>query len=151
MLQSVEAEYENGKIRLFEKPKVKKAHAIVTFLLSEEGKTSEAKRKRRKIDLDKILGVPSSVDKWVGFCKDLGDVDWKDAKFQRIMEKYNKCKRGWLIDSSTPCRLWFRDVKSFNSWWASCHSLLHKTIKKFAPMRGEPSVKTKGELIQVSL
>jgi hypothetical protein len=60
MIETIEAIYEDGNIRLLAKPHVQRAKAIITFL--EEVQPE----KERIINIDRILGTPSRWDKLVG-------------------------------------------------------------------------------------
>jgi len=87
MLQTVEAEYENGKIRLLEKPKVKKAHAIVTFLPSEGETVSIDGGNAKKIDWKKVRAFKGHAKKWLGCVEGVDVSRLREEKADYILEK----------------------------------------------------------------
>lgn len=60
MVETIEAIYENGQIRLLTKPHVLRAKAIVTLLAEAEPESEQV------IDIDRIRNTPSRWDKLVG-------------------------------------------------------------------------------------
>lgn len=60
MIETIEAIYEDGHIRLLAKPHVQRAKAIITLL--EEAEPGSEKT----IDINRILNTPSRWDKLVG-------------------------------------------------------------------------------------
>ena len=79
MVETIEAIYENGQIRLLTKPHVLRAKAIVTFLAETEPEPEHA------IDIDRILNTPSRWDKLVGIAAG-ADADALQAQWYREQE-----------------------------------------------------------------
>lgn len=88
MLEAVKGYYENGKIRLLEKPHVKKSAVLIAFL-DESGDANDEESKRQ-IDWEAIRSFRGHADKWRGVLKNAGiSMDnWKDIRAKRIMEKH---------------------------------------------------------------
>lgn len=83
MLQAVKAIYENGKLKLLEKPNLKKAKAIVTFIESiDEIEGNE------EINWKIIHKSSKFVKKWGGILKGRKIEELENNKMMYLKKKY---------------------------------------------------------------
>ncbi|MGC8493554.1 MAG: hypothetical protein ACP5SH_17675 [Syntrophobacteraceae bacterium] len=80
MPQIVEANYHDGIVELKRKPVgIRKSKALVVFLDDADDV------QHRSVDLDKVRGTKSSVDRWIGVIEGAELGDWK-AERRAVIE-----------------------------------------------------------------
>lgn len=84
MLQTVEAEYHDGVIKLKQKPTgIKKSRALVVFLDSEKPVRQDV------VDWDNIVKTESAVDKWIGIIESTRPINLKEERRAYIEGKHH--------------------------------------------------------------
>ena len=87
MLQTIEAEYDNGVVHLLEKPKVMKSRALVTFI-PDAGKAPPEPSSSNSIDWDSVRRFKGHASKWLGCIKGADASRLRDDKAARILGKH---------------------------------------------------------------
>jgi hypothetical protein len=83
MPQTVEALYHDGIVELKKKPVgIRKSRALVVFL-----DDADEAEERRAVDMDKVIKITSSVDKWIGVIEGAELGDWKAERRAEIQGK----------------------------------------------------------------
>ncbi len=84
MLQTVEAEYHDGVLKLKQKPTgIKKSRAVVVFL------DSDKPVRQNVVDRDNTVKTGSSVDKWIGVIEGAQPVNLKEERHTYIEGKHD--------------------------------------------------------------
>ncbi len=83
MLQTVEAEYHDGVLKLKQKPSgIKNSRAVVVFL------DSEKPVRRNVVDWENLEEKRSAVDKWIGIIQGAQPSDFKEERRAYIEGKH---------------------------------------------------------------
>jgi len=116
-----------------------------------------------KIDLDRLLGASCTlvISSQIGTSgRPYSSIDAVSKATVKLAPTgtYNgvlACQRiaepAWLIDSSSPHRLWFCRVQGFDSRGTRRDGLLHESVEQLAAVPGKTPVETESELVEIRL